>query len=247
MRRVGRSSRGQPGLFAAAAFVPLKAFTRLLKMGRKTYYTKGGAPVRNPRAYYSTIARNRAGAGSRSSGSASRSSSYSDASHTSYSDTFYSSGRSSSSTGLYTASGTEVRNAEAYASTGAPTFSWSGSYVYSPTAYSEAVQRNSASAAVHAKVDANPAPAYTYSLNLEDGRKYVGMTTDPEKRIEDHFSGAGSQVTREVPPISVNSLNANRSVQSAKRAEALVYSAMRDYHGADMVRGAGHTARFSLQ
>ena len=73
------------------------------------------------------------------------------------------------------------------------------------------------------------------------------MTTDPEKRIEDHFSGAGSQVTREVPPISVNSLNANRSVQSAKRAEALVYSAMRDYHGADMVRGAGHTARFSLQ
>jgi len=34
---------------------------------------------------------------------------------------------------------------------------------------------------------------YVYSLNLENGKKYVGITSNPEKRLSDHFNGNGSQ------------------------------------------------------
>jgi predicted GIY-YIG superfamily endonuclease len=30
---------------------------------------------------------------------------------------------------------------------------------------------------------------YVYSLNLECGKKYVGITSNPEKRIYDHLAG----------------------------------------------------------
>ena len=83
-----------------------------------------------------------------------------------------------------------------------------------------------------------------YSLNLEGGRKYVGMTTDVERRLSEHFSGRGSVATRQFAPVSVNHVQTCRSEHTAKRAEKIVYEKMRDYHGMDKVRGAGHTKRF---
>jgi predicted GIY-YIG superfamily endonuclease len=87
---------------------------------------------------------------------------------------------------------------------------------------------------------------YCYSLNLEGGRKYVGMTNDIDRRLEEHFTGSGSEVTKACPPISVNHIQQCRSSKSARKAETIVYENMRDYHGLDKVRGAGHTRRFAI-
>ena len=88
--------------------------------------------------------------------------------------------------------------------------------------------------------------AYMYTLNLKGGKKYVGYTSNPEKRINDHFSGMGSKVTQECKPTSIHSINKCSSVQAAKNAERITYHNMKNYHGTDNVRGAGHTSRFSL-
>lgn len=87
-------------------------------------------------------------------------------------------------------------------------------------------------------------PVYVYSLNLEGGKKYVGLTKDPERRFSEHFSGRGAKFTQKHKPISVNHIQTCKSMQAAKRAEKKVYENMRDYHGMDKVRGAGHTKSY---
>jgi len=42
---------------------------------------------------------------------------------------------------------------------------------------------------------------YIYKLNLEDNKKYIGKTTDADRRMEQHFSGNGSKVTQKFNPI----------------------------------------------
>ena len=85
-----------------------------------------------------------------------------------------------------------------------------------------------------------------YTLNLQNGKKYVGYSSNPQKRINDHFNGKGSKVTQESKPVSVHSINKCSSIQAAKNAERIVYTNMKNYHGTNNVRGAGHTSRFSL-
>ena len=34
-------------------------------------------------------------------------------------------------------------------------------------------------------------PTYVYSLNQKGGRKYVGLTQNPNKRFNDHYNGNG--------------------------------------------------------
>lgn len=84
-------------------------------------------------------------------------------------------------------------------------------------------------------------PAFVYSLNLSDCKKYVGHTSNPAKRLAQHFSGKGSQWTQKNPPVSVININKCSSLQAAKNAEKIVYHRMANYHGIDKVRGAGHT------
>ena len=90
-----------------------------------------------------------------------------------------------------------------------------------------------------------PKKAYTYSLNLKGGKKYVGYTTNIKRRLGQHFSGNGAKVTQECRPISVNHVHRCTSVKNAKKAETAVYNNMKKYHGKNKVRGAGHTKRFS--
>lgn len=40
------------------------------------------------------------------------------------------------------------------------------------------------------------APYFVYILECEDGSLYTGVTTDVERRLEEHRSGAGSSYTR---------------------------------------------------
>ena len=86
--------------------------------------------------------------------------------------------------------------------------------------------------------------AYCYSLNLENGKKYVGYTKDIGRRLKEHFSGRGAKVTQQVKPLSVNHVQKCTSVENAKKAEKIVYNNMKNYHGIDRVRGAGYTKRF---
>jgi predicted GIY-YIG superfamily endonuclease len=84
--------------------------------------------------------------------------------------------------------------------------------------------------------------AYVYTLNLENGRKYVGMTSNLNKRINDHFNGNGAKWTQKYSPISVNSVKKVSDVSCAKKLETKIYNKMKDYHGIEKVRGAGHTS-----
>ena len=79
----------------------------------------------------------------------------------------------------YTENGTIIRNPEAYARTGAPMFK---------TKYGNT--RN-----INEETD-------IYKLNLENGKKYIGKTVDIDRRMEQHFSGNGSQVTKKFKPIN---------------------------------------------
>ena len=86
--------------------------------------------------------------------------------------------------------------------------------------------------------------AYVYSLNLKNGKKYVGMTQNLEKRMGQHFLGKGAKWTQKNKPISINHVQKCKSYESAKKAETIVYKKMRDYHGIKKVRGAGHTKSY---
>jgi hypothetical protein len=79
----------------------------------------------------------------------------------------------------YTQSGEKIRKPEAYAMTGAPMYE---------TKCSESTDIN--------------APTSIYKLNLKGGKKYVGKTTDVDRRMNQHFSGNGSQVTKKFKPIN---------------------------------------------
>ena len=79
----------------------------------------------------------------------------------------------------YTQSGKIIRNPDAYARTGAPMYE---------TKYSESRDIN--------------APTAIYKMNLEGGKKYVGKTTDVDRRMDQHFSGNGAKVTKKFKPIN---------------------------------------------
>ena len=78
----------------------------------------------------------------------------------------------------YTQSGEVIRNPDAYARTGAPMYT---------TRYKESKDIN--------------APTAIYKMNLKGGKKYVGKTTDVDRRMNQHFSGNGSKVTKKFKPI----------------------------------------------
>ena len=79
----------------------------------------------------------------------------------------------------YTQSGQKIRNSEAYARTGAPMYT---------TRYTESKNIN--------------APTAIYKMNLKGGKKYVGKTTDVDRRMDQHFSGNGAKVTKKFKPIN---------------------------------------------
>ena len=128
-------------------------------MGKKYYSYSTGARIRNPGAYFSACRRNSGSSGggsSRTSGSSSGSSRSYSSSSSSYSSYGGRSGTSSSgvskyrssssssstsySTGLYTGSGARIRNAAAYAATGARSYAIAGKLIAKPVAYATAVE-----------------------------------------------------------------------------------------------------------
>ena len=76
----------------------------------------------------------------------------------------------------YTKNGNIIHNNEAYARTGAPMFDYEGN-------------------------DINK-PHKIYKANLSHGKKYIGKTTNIDRRINQHVQGRGSQVTKKFKPKS---------------------------------------------
>lgn len=83
----------------------------------------------------------------------------------------------------YTKSGTLIINPEAYALTGAPMYE---------NKYSKKNINSSTT---------------IYKMNLENNKKYIGKTTNFEERIEQHFNGEGSKVTKKFKPVSAEVLD----------------------------------------
>ena len=76
----------------------------------------------------------------------------------------------------YTEYGKKIYNPKAYAKTGAPMYKYNSNVNINET-------------------------TQIYKLNLEGGKKYVGKTTDIERRMNQHFSGNGAKVTKKFKPI----------------------------------------------
>ena len=77
----------------------------------------------------------------------------------------------------YTGKGVHIRNPDAYARTGAP--------MYQTKSGSTNINKETA----------------IYKLNLQNGKKYIGKSTDVDRRMDQHFSGNGAKVTQKFKPI----------------------------------------------
>lgn len=88
---------------------------------------------------------------------------------------------------------------------------------------------------------AAPTDIYLYVLELEEGRFYVGLTGDLDRRLEDHKSGIGAEWTRQYRPLR-RIHGVNTGTQDESRAKAMEDEAtivLMSEHGIDRVRG-GH-------
>lgn len=81
----------------------------------------------------------------------------------------------------------------------------------------------------------------TYQLNLENGKKYIGKSSQTAKRIKDHFAGKGSSMTRKNKPISVDYVHKHSTEKKQADAETREYYIAVDKYGKQNVRGAGNT------
>lgn len=60
---------------------------------------------------------------------------------------------------------------------------------------------------------------YCYILECTDGSLYTGLTTDPERRLQQHLSGHGARYTRAHPPLTLAVVEDHPNLRSAMRRE----------------------------
>ena len=123
----------------------------------------------------------------------------------------------------YTQSGEIIRNPEAYALTGAPMYE---------TKYGESKDINE--------------PTTIYKLNLKGGKKYVGKTTDIERRMNQHFSGNGAKVTQKFKPINGKVVDEVPGFFSDEVEQEYTEEYIEKY-GYDNVRGGKYTNSKTLK
>jgi len=90
----------------------------------------------------------------------------------------------------------------------------------------------------------NKTTHYTYQANLKGGRKYIGRTTNLNRRFAQHRNGTGASCMKRYKPTSFSNVQKHSSLQQAKRAETARYYKTKEAHGANTVRGAGNTKPF---
>ena len=80
-----------------------------------------------------------------------------------------------------------------------------------------------------------------YILKLKNSKRYVGYTNNYKKRMEKHFSGKGSQVTRKYPPVKVERIIPCYNKTYGLIVERNVTQQLMQKHGVNMVRGGAWT------
>ena len=123
----------------------------------------------------------------------------------------------------YTQSGQIIRNPDAYAKTGAPMYT---------TWYTESKDIN--------------APTAIYKMNLEGGKKYVGKTTNVDRRMDQHFSGNGAKVTKKFKPIDAKVVDEVHGFFSDDVEQEYTEKYI-DKHGYENVRGGYYTYSKTLK
>jgi predicted GIY-YIG superfamily endonuclease len=87
---------------------------------------------------------------------------------------------------------------------------------------------------------------FTYGVKCGGGVVYNGATTNPERRLTQHFSGTGSAVTQMAGAKEVLWVKRHASEAAMKRAEVKEYRKSADVNGVENARGAGHTRTDTL-
>ena len=123
----------------------------------------------------------------------------------------------------YTQFGQIIRNPDAYAKTGAPMYT---------TRYTEAKDIN--------------APTAIYKMNLKGGKKYVGKTTDVDRRMNQHFSGNGAKVTKKFKPINAKVIDEVPGFFSDDVEQEYTEEYI-DKYGYENVRGGSYTNSKTLK
>ena len=121
----------------------------------------------------------------------------------------------------YTKNGDKIKNPEAYAKTGAPMYKYNSNVNINET-------------------------TQIYKLNLEDGKKYVGKTTNIDKRINQHFSGNGAKVTKKFKPIDGKVVDECHGYFSDKLEQKHTEKYI-NKHGYNNVRGGKYTNSKTLK
>lgn len=85
-----------------------------------------------------------------------------------------------------------------------------------------------------------------YKLNLEDGKKYVGKTTNIDRRINQHFSGNGAKVTKKFKPIDGKVVDECHGYFSDKLEQKYTEKYI-NKHGYNNVRGGKYTNSKTLK
>ena len=75
--------------------------------------------------------------------------------------------------------------------------------------------------------------AYVYVLQLEDNKYYIGKTTNPQFRLENHYTASGSAWTKKYSPIRVHEIRPDQTDHDEQR----ITQEYMEKYGIDNVRG----------
>ena len=87
---------------------------------------------------------------------------------------------------------------------------------------------------------------YIYQLNLDKGKYYVGKTINIDRRMEQHFSGHGSKVTKKFKPITGQTVDSCYGFFGSKLEQYHTNELIKEY-GYENVRGGKYTNSNTLK
>lgn len=88
-------------------------------------------------------------------------------------------------------------------------------------------------------------PIMLYSLKLESGFYYIGMSRNPQKRFKRHLKGKGSMWTKKYKPLElleIRETGSNNDSEVGLMEDQMTLEYARQY-GYDNVRGGGYCQR----